>query len=218
MPKPAPSARDELTIQTTTSLCSTSVYTVIYTLHYTVDGEVRHGVHAPLPPPPPALFCPMIGMHLVLTVVLLWVPCFVTGGTAYSGTAPVVFYSTVSSMGKVMYHTVGQYGTAVSVLNVDDYQGMDGPYVIGVHGPTRFFIYKYSTLMGKIDRFLSPALGTVLTTVRLPTAAFLATTKTASRLSPSAIYVTGTETKNGVETAYVQKLSEPLLFLVRSTR
>lgn len=107
-----------------------------------------------------------------------------------------------------------QTGNAVTMMVLGDYQGMDGPYIIASEFTGKYYIYKYSNLLHQINRFSYPSPRTSAALSYMPTGAFLASTTSGSRQSPTAIYIIGTQTGAVTPFLFVQKLSKNLASLL----
>ncbi|XP_065198188.1 adhesion G protein-coupled receptor E2-like [Sycon ciliatum] len=133
----------------------------------------------------------------------------VLSGTAFNRNSPLVFYSTVQpSTGALLSHTAGQYGTVIGLETLDDAagQGLDGPYIAGQEQHGRYFVYKYSARMHKIDRFVFPAPGTAVPLPVSLTDSALYVTTSGGRQSAQAIYIAGTQTASTGSVAILRKL------------
>ena len=134
-------------------------------------------------------------------------------GTAYSGSSPIAFYFKLSSSGSLSLTRTGQYGSTLSVLDLPDYQGNDGPYLFGQETPGRLFVYKFSQLLGLIDRFVYPKPGSAVNSALTAGSAALQMSKSNGHDSPQAIFVVGTETEGTSQKFFLMKLSESWLSL-----
>ena len=134
---------------------------------------------------------------------------FADGMRNLTAPAPVVFYITYNSSGAVTRTVFGQYGTPTDVLPLNDYQATDGPYIVGQESTGKFFVYKYSRLLRKVDRFLYPQPGASRRAALTPADAKLEVTDGSARDAARAMYIVG---KNGTGASnmqlFVQKLGK----------